>query len=391
MSNYFEDDNDTTQNDDIHVDITANIEFQLNKFDDNDYLKHKFIPETALFANKQIIQSLKTFYEHNSDIPLIICGKKGIGKITCIIGLLGYISCYSPDIPIKDKINNIRYFKVYDLLSPKLLYYENIYFLNIKILHNNTEINNYLEYIYKITKSRNFDENEKKIMIISNIDLCSKDTQRYITFMIDKIGAHISYIFTTTTLTLIDTKITSSCSFINFKALKEEEFTKTFKTNFKKLFSIKENNKIILNNSIVKQFYNIYVSNNYNIGTTIAQIKYHIDIDGIDFLKDKQNTLSLLSLIAKKFIKKKLIISTIDTTLEIRNVLYILVSLNINLIIFVKEVIKQLYNSKLNTTIKYKIMDETHILINEICKSNKEVILVETFFYKIINIIYSRK
>ena len=389
MSNYFEDDNDTTQNDDIHVDITANIDFQLNKFDDNEYLKHKSIPETALFANKQIIQSLKTFYEHNSDMPLIIYGKKGIGKITCIIGLLGYISCYSADIPIKDKINNIRYFKVYDLLSPKLLYYENIYFLNIKILHNNTEINNYLEYIYKITKSRNFDENEKKIMIISNIDLCSKDTQRYITFMIDKIGAHISYIFTTTTLTLIDTKITSSCSFINFKPLKEEEFTKTFKTNFKKLFKSIDN--FIFNQTTMTKLYSIYSSNNYNIGTTIAQIKYYLDVEGIDFLKDKTKTTSLLSTIAKKFIKKKLIISTIDTTLELRNFLYILVSLNINLIIFVKEVIKQLYSSKLNTTIKYKIMDETHILLNEICKSNKEVILVETFFYKIINIIYSRK
>ena len=78
-------------------------------------------------------------------------------------------------------------------------------------------------------------------MIISNIDLCSKDTQRYITFMIDKIGAHISYIFTTTTLTLIDKKITSSCSFINFKPLNEEEFTKTFKTNFKKSFKSIDN------------------------------------------------------------------------------------------------------------------------------------------------------
>jgi len=389
MSYYFEDDNDNDSitNDDSNNELSSNIDFQLNKFNDNEYLKSKCIPEKALFTNKHIIQSLKTIYEHNNDIPLIIYGRKGIGKLTCIIGLLGSIPCYLPNIPIEKKTNNIRYFKIYDAIFPKLLYYENIYFLNIKILHNNTEIINYLEYVYKITKSRNFDENEKKIVIISNIDLCSKDAQRYITFMIDKIAIHISYMFTSNTLTLLDKKITSSCSLINFKPLLEEEFCKTFKTNFKKSFKTIDN--FIFNQTTMTKLYSIYSSNNYNIGTTIAQLKYYLDGDGVDFLKDKTKTTSLLSTIVKKFIKKKLSVSSIDTTLDLRNFLYILVSLNVNLIIFVKEVIKQLCNSKLNTTIKYKLMDETHTLINEICNSNKEVIMVETFFYKIINIIYS--
>ena len=93
--------------------------------------------------------------------------------------------------------------------------------------------------------------------------------------------------------------------------------------------------------------------------------------------------------IAKNFIKKKLILSTVNSALEIRKFLYIIVSLNINLIIFVKEVVKQLSNSNLNTDIKIKIIENANNLSKDISVSNKEIIIVETFFYNIINIIYS--
>jgi hypothetical protein len=389
MDDFFSDVKENSNNDEENIEITANIEYQLDKFSNDEYLKKQYIPENALFANEDIINKLKSFYINNIDIPLLINGHKGIGKKTCIFSLLTYIPCYLPTIKLEDKINNIKYFKVFDNDYPKLLYYENIYFLNLKILHNNTDILNNLQYLHKLSKTKNFDENEKKIIIISNIDMCNDESQRYLTFMIDKIYSHISFIFTSHTTQILANKIMSSCSIINFKPLNEEEFSKQFKLNFKKSFSNKENNNVILNNSIVKQFYNIYVSNNYNIGRTIAQIKYHIDIDGIDFLKDKNKTNSLLNIIAQKFIKKKLILSTVNSSLEIRKFIYILVSLNINLIIFVKEVIKQLYKSKLKQNIKLIINEEVNKLSKEIYDSNKEVIIIETFFYKIITIIYS--
>ena len=391
MDHFFNDDKENSNNnDEEHIEITANIEFQLDKFSNDDYLKQPYIEEKVLFASETDINKLKSFYINNSDIPLLINGYKGSGKMTCIIGLLPSIPCYLPTIKLEERINNIKYFKVFDNDYPKLLYYENVFCLNLKILHNNTDILNNLQYLHKLSKTKNFDEDEKKIIIISNIDTCNNESQRYLTFMIDKIYSHISFIFTTNTLSTINKKISSSCSIINFKPLNEEEFCKLFKLNFKKSFSNKENNKIILNNSIVKQFYNIYVSNNYNIGTTIAQIKYHIDVDGIEFLKDKSKTNSLLKVIAQTFIKKKLILSTVNSALEIKKFLYTLVSLNINLIIFVKEVIKQLYNnSKLKQDIKLSINNELNKLTSEIYNSNKEVIIVETFFYKIITIIYS--
>ena len=394
MGDYFVDDNNDTNYGEPTVEITPNIELQLNKFNDGEYLKEKYIPEKALFANETIINSLKSFYINNIDMSIIVYGSKGIGKITCILGLLGHIPCYLPDTHenpetehLKTKLNNILFFKILDNEYPKLIYYENIYYLNMTVLHNNTDIMNYLQYIYKLTRTRNFDENEKKIIIISNIDKCNNESQRYISFMIEKITNHIAYIFTTHTLTLLDKKITSSCATIKFTHLDESVFCKIFLSNFKNTFN--KINKAYLYPSNLKHYYQIYISNKYNIGTTLAQIKYHLETEGISFLKDKTKTCSLMSSIAKNFIKKKLILSTVNSALEIRKFIYLLVSLNIKLILFVQEVVKQLLHNNLNTTIKLQIIEKANSLSYDIVNSNKEVILLETFFYNIINIIYS--
>ena len=419
MSNFFNDrvdndnDNDNVNYGEPSVEITPNIELQLNKFNDGEYLKEKTIPEQALFASESIIKKLKTFYINNIDIPLIIYGNKGIGKTTCIFGLLEYIPCYLPEHDDDNsadnsegdsndnsndnqlekklenkikKINNIKYFKVLDNEFSKLIYYENIYYLNIKVLHNNTEILNYLQYIYKITRTRSFDEGEKKIIIISNIDRCNSESQRYIAFMIEKISNQSAYIFTTHSITVLDKKITSSCAHFIYNHLNESEFCKIFLYNFKHIF---KTNKTYLYPSNLKHYYQIYVLNKYNIGTTIAQIKYYLETEGIHFLKDKTKVCSLMSTIAKNFIKKKLILSTVNSALEIRKFLYTMVSLNINLITFVQEVVNQLLKSHLHTNIKYQIIENASHLSKDILDSNKEVILIETFFYNIINIIYS--
>jgi hypothetical protein len=398
MTDFFGDDDMNSGSGEPGIEITPNIEFQLNKFNDNEYLKEKYIPEKALFASEATIQSFKSFYINNIDIPLLVYGNKGIGKITCILGLLGHIPCYLPEHEndenaldntnaLEKKLNNLNFFKVLDNEFSQLIYYENIYYLNIKVLHNNTEIINYLQYIYKITRTRSFDENEKKIIIISNIDKCNHEAHRYISFMIEKISTQTSYIFTSYTLTLLDKKIVSACAPLKFSYLDEITFCKIFKTNFKKSFT--NINKAFLYPQSLKKYYDIYVSNNYNIGSTIAQIKYYLEIDGISFLKDKSKTCSLMTTIAQKFIKKKLILSTVISALEIRKFLYTMISLNIDLITFVQEVVKQLYHTHLHTTIKLKIIEASSHFSKDILNSNKEVIIIETFFYNIINIIYS--
>ena len=174
---------------------------------------------------------------------------------------------------------------------------------------------------------------------------------------------------------------------VKFNHLDEVNFCKIFKYNFKNTLGII--NKAYMYPLNLKHYYQIYISNHYNIGTTIAQIKYYLETEGVGFLKDNSKTSYLMGAIAKNFIKKKLILSTVNSSLEIRKFLYILVSLNINLILFVKEVIKQLLHNKLHTTIKLQIIENTNSLSKDILDSNKEVIIVETFFYNLINIIYS--
>ena len=431
MTDYYDESGESSAT----IETTPNLSLQINKFDEDEYLYGKYVPEKALFTDKDVISNIKNFYNNNVDIPIIVYGAPGIGKLTCVLGLLQHLSCYLNSFPLNKKINNIKYFKILDSEYNKILFYENIFYLNIEILNNNNEIIDYLKYMYQIAKSNNitnynnsydncnsnsnsnstetlddlsdfFGSNkksnaessntessntesslpDKKIIIIKNIDKCNKEAQLYIAFMIDKINTNISYIFTTHNTNTINSKITSSCTKINFKYLDETTFTSIFKTNFK---SIYEKDSIILTQSILKQFYQIYIANKYNIGNTISQIKYYLATEGISFLNKNENTLSLLSTIAANFIKKKLVLTTLSSALEIRKFLYIMLSLNMKLIIFVKEVVRQLNNSKLNTNIKIKIIEKSSILSKELLDSNKEIIIIETFFYDIINIIYS--
>jgi len=405
------------------VTTTPNIEFQFCKFNEDEPLFQKYISEQALFATSNTIASIKSLYENNIDIPILICGLQGCGKLTSIIGLIKYLPCYLPDYKLDEinkKLNNINYFKILDNELNKILYYENIYYINIEILNNNNEILAYLKYIYQIAKSSNikifddvFDDvfgkeindisnnllNEnndkdkennknidKKIIIITHIDKCNKEAQRYIAFMLEKMNGYVSYILTTHSINIINKKIISLCSSIQFNNLNENDFIKIFKNNFKISFE-KENH--ILNASILKQFYQIYILNKYNLGNTISQIKYYLTTEGLIFLKEKNNKLSLLSKIASNFINKKLILSNVSSALEIRKFLYILLSLNIKLIIFLKEVVYQLSNSKLNSNIKTQIIEKASILSLEINSANKEVVIIETFFYDIITIMYS--
>jgi len=391
------------------VNTTPNIEFQYNKYGEDEYLNKKIIPENALFATTDIITIIKSYYENNIDIPILVYGAPGIGKLTSIIGLLNTIprpnenTTTSTTMSKNNITNNIHYFKILDDKYNKIFYFENIYYINISILNNNNEILDYLKYIYKIAKEKNitvFDNEEdnnnnnadnqkkikeKKIIIITHIYKCNNEAQLFLSFMLDKISNNASYIFTTYSKNTINKKILSSCTSINFNHLDENEFSKIFKFNFKNEFA-KDNH--MLTTPVLKQFYEIYVENRYNIGNTISQIKYHLSNEGTKFLKDKNNKLSLMSRIADNFIKKKLVLSNVSSALEIRKFLYILLSLNMKLMVFVKEVVRQLNNSKLNSNIKCIILEKAFILSREIIDSNKEIVIIETFFYEIINIIY---
>jgi len=142
----------------------------------------------------------------------------------------------------------------------------------------------------------------------------------------------------------------------------------------------------------MKKYYSIYKNNEYNIGRTLSQIKFFLantEIINLEKLNDDNNNLPLLDRIVKKFIKNKLKLTTIEPTLEIRKVLYTLVSLNMDLLEFAKKLVSQLLAAKLNNKIKALIISKAGELSHTLVDINKQVLAMEQFIVSLIRIIYS--
>ena len=369
-----------------NVDITPNIKYQINKFGCNEFA-NKIIPQDYFFISSNLKQKLLSIYQANCDIPLLIHGQKGIGKLTAIIGLLREIPQFCADVENDgDRINNITYMKILNKEYEKLFSYENVYYVNLEILNNNTEIITYLRYIYKLARSRSID-GLKKIFIIKHIEVCNDEQTRYIKYMLDRLTDIVSYIFITTRLNNISQNIKSSCLAIHFDHLDLSEFTMVFKKNFKTYLEPK-----YMIPSYMKQYYSIYKHNEYNIGRTLGQIKFILannEIINLEKLSDENNSLPLLDRIVKNFIKNKLKLTNIDLTLEIRKVLYTLVSLNMDLLEFARKLVRQLLIAKLNNKIKALIITKAGELSHILVDINKPVLAMEQFIVSLIRIIYS--
>jgi len=142
----------------------------------------------------------------------------------------------------------------------------------------------------------------------------------------------------------------------------------------------------------MKKYYSIYKNNEYNIGRTLSQIKFFLantEIINLEKLNDDNNNLPLLDRIVKNFIKNKLKLTTIEPTLEIRKVLYTLVSLNMDLLEFAKKLVSQLLTAKLNNKIKALIIAKAGELSHTLVDINKLVLAMEQFIVSLIRIIYS--
>ena len=395
------------------LNVSPNIEFQLDKYNINEYFIKKNIPELALFIPTLFISKLKQFYANNIDIPLLIYGVKGCGKLTAILGLMNNVPAYATEYATEYaldtvnsvidgndgndsndninnmKINNIYYMKILDKEYDKLLVYENLYYVNIEILISPSEILLYLKHLYKLSRGRSIDCS-KKIIIISHIDKCNIDALKYINYMLEKINCYTSYIFTITKQNNITNKITSSCARLNFGYLNKDEFNKIFTYNYKHIF-----HKQYLTPEYITQYYNIYINNQYNIGNTISQIKYlifaqNITIEKLKLHENKDIIQSLMYNIVKSFIKNHIKLDTVNNAEKIRHDLYILLSLNIDLIYFVKILIKQiLHNNKITNATRELIITSAGELSHQLHKNNKEVINVEKFIYNLIYIFFS--
>lgn len=345
----------------------------------------KRVPHDNLFGCKETLEYIQNIYEKNCDLPIILYGKEGVGKKTAIIGLLDKIPCYMSSYNLECKVNNLNFFKVYNTEYPKVISYENVYYLNLEILKSNTEMQDYLKYLFKLAKSKSITSNEKKILVITHLEVLNYDLQKYLGYMMDKISANFTFIFTCNILNSIKiNKIVNSCVKLHFKNPSKEEFLETLKKCLSPLLSKSEWHYVS------NELYNLYEANDFHIGQTISQIKYFKAMNknlSVDFVRN--NNFSLMSIIVKNFIKKKMILSTVDHMMEVRRFIYQLLSLNIKAEVFVNELVKQLMKLKINSRAKGQIVEHVSKFSKEIAMSNKESICMEDMICNLIISIYS--
>ena len=371
---------------------TPHITFQLNRFQTSEPFANKHVSKEALFASRAFLDKLQGFYKANLDIPILVSGLSGCGKLTTVLGMMPQCPAYYPSIENRNvgedsrMVNNITYLKSLDATNyPKIIMYENLYVCNIATLINNTEIMGYLEQIYKLARSRSIDAS-RKIFIICHIELCTHEHQRYITFMLDKINSSTSYILTTTHGNQIDKKIRTFCATLRFEYPNEAEFVDIFKTNLGTILEKKHLSALYL-----KKYWEIYQNNKWNIGRTIAQIKWLLSCSDISLerLKLEENRSALLDNIAANFIKKKMKLGLMGGAMEIRRYIYTLLSININVVEFVQCVVRQLLASRISAGAKQKVIEKAGVFSACLPKMNKELIALETFLYEVIYVVYS--
>jgi hypothetical protein len=368
---------------------TPHIAFQLNRFEPGELFANKRVPENALFASRAFLDKIRGLYTANLDIPVLISGLPGCGKLTVLLGMMPLCGAYVPSIIDRGDsrlVNNLTYLKSLDEHNfSKILIYENLYICNIALLLNNTEIMTYLEQIYKLARSRSIDAS-RKIFVICHIELCTHEQQRYITFMLDKINSMTSYILTTTHSNQIDKKIRTFCANLRFEVPNELEFAEIFKANLGTSVEKKHLSALYL-----KKYWEIYRNNKWNIGRTIAQIKWLLSCQDISLerLKLEEYNNSLLDNIVANFIKKKMKLGMLEGAMEIRRFVYTLLSININVVEFVQCLVKHLLLSRISATSKHKIIGKAGEFSACLPKMNKELIALETFLYEVIYIVYS--
>jgi hypothetical protein len=365
-------------NDPINIISTPNIELHLDKKEFSEYFKNKFISGDHLFARSNFIEKLGNMFKSNCDLPIIIYGLPGIGKLITCIGLLNHLP-----LSLNNPINNLDYFKVYDHTYTKLLCLDTVFYLNLKIITSDSETIDYLKCINKISTTRSFND-EKRYFIIKGLDTVSQDIINFIKYMLDRLNALSSFIFIVNKLNVLPQKIITTCATLHYPHLNQQEFDTIFNYNYK--------NKLTTNDWLVSnKFYKIYENNQYNIGHTINQIRYLAISKNLNnaYFKNSDNLLSLDIIIVQNFIKNYLILSSIEKIGDIRKFIYTLLSINYPIITFVQNLTRLIIKSKLKHEQKSKIIEKFAYFSKIYKNANKEVIPLEGLLFNIIDIIYS--
>tara|TARA_B100000575_G_scaffold226915_1_gene187563 strand:+ start:10740 stop:11855 length:1116 start_codon:yes stop_codon:yes gene_type:complete len=348
--------------------------------------QEKCIDEKLIYVKKNIFNKLKNLFKSNSTIPIIIYGKKGIGKFTLLLTLLYHSNLYNGTISKYKRIkhNDINLFNVYNDNYDKLYKYSNLFYLNFNNLKNSEE-QKYLNFIENISLIKSIDSGIK-IFIFKNIHTLTILNQSAIFSIIEKSYENNFFLMTTSKINNISSKLISLCLCYRYPVLNKNEFIEKIKLNYKNIYTSEE----LLH---IETFYQIYINNKFKLSSTFLQIE-HLRQNNLlnkDSLDIKKTTMSLEQMLISNIVNEYFINYSMSNIVSLRKQLNMLLSLNIDIISLVTTMTNLLLNSKLSFQIKKELVDSIQEFNINYTKSDKEVVHLETLFISIIDNICRNK
>ena len=342
-----------------------------------------FVPtKSKLFISQKTKTSLNNVFQGNNTQPIMIQGLVQSGKCSAIMSSLSQLKIYCPTIKEGDKLTDIRFFQNYpDERFNKILFFHNCYYINLKLL---LTVEQTLIIDFIMEKCGNYRGLDRgcKIFIICNIHILSPINQKKLTNLIEKYYCNYLFIMTTSKPVKINAKLRNVSLSVLFPKLEPDVFTSVFRSNFEHLLKKQELQSI-------DKFYLIYETNNYNLQHTLYHIA-HLKSQGKLTLKTfdkKKNYISLQKMIISNIINKFCTQSNISNIDELRKVLLILISLNLDLDSVILDTINLLITTSISDDKKGRIIKLGSEFSIHLAKADKPIIHFEKFFIDLIIII----
>jgi hypothetical protein len=359
------------------------------KYNDYKYKDNKYIlinnkdREDTLFCNENLINKLKNLFKTGCEIPILLKGMNGIGKKHTIINLLHHI----PYINNKIKFDMLKPLKNEDYEN--ILHYQNFYLINFK-MYSECNAGKLIKYLTELFSSKTI--SDKRLFLLTNINLLSKDNQKIFANIIEKYYNDNSFIMTYNKL-IKSSKLISLCCQLKYPKVDENTFKEKL-LNFLK----KDNKKILYYEELYKsikkyykELYEVYSYNNYNIGYTLYHINQMIIEDKLipNEIKKKSNRTSIYDKLATKTINKilKYKSNPKDTISNIRVDIYNYISLNIDEHEFIRKIIAILLNLKIKDEVKELIIKIGERFSRYNIEPDKSIVCVENFIINLIDIL----
>lgn len=334
----------------------------------------------CFFCCNDTLHNLKNILQ-TMDIPLLVKGKKGIGKKSTIFKLLKYI----PDLKYLD-LNDNLFEKKFSIIKNDTLNnmykFENLFYINFE-LYVFSDYFKILKYISNLSKSKL--HNERKVIFLSNIHLIGITNQKILSNIVEKNSLNCAFIFTANSSNIVK-KLNNMLCIILFPYLDNIDFINKFNTYYKHLFSstIQKNSEFYFN-----KFYDIYKSNNHNINNTLYHINY-LYCENLITKKELNKITNINSVINKlviRLINKLLSTKRINHLNEIRSEIYKLLSINLNESYIIENTISILLKLDIKNEQKYKLCNIASNISEQLPNCDKDTMLLENFFINVFNII----